>query len=213
MRKHLLGVVAGVSLAISASAASAVTFSFTGVNEADSQSKSFSVGGIGLTVTAGTFSSASNPSNINFSTRRVDRDPDGLGADGVGDGDQVDGSFGNDVLVFTFDQNVILESISFGNVDGNDDFAFGGVSGSSFTRIVNFQDVASSVLVSTFASPAQATGLAFGIGAIGSADNFTIKRLKVSAVSAIPLPPAMLLLGTAIIGLGAISRRRRKAAA
>ena len=207
MKKQLLGVVAAFGLAFFASQASAATFDFTGVNELDSSSKSFSAGGINLTVTAGTFGTASNPSNINFNTRLVDLDPDGLGADGPLDGDQVDGGGGNDVLVFTFDTTVTIDSIVFGNVDSNDDFSFGSVDGASYTRFVNFQDVVSPIAASSFLTLAERTGTAFGIGAIGPFDNFTIKGLTVTAV---PLPAALPLFMGALSLLGFLGWRRKR---
>jgi len=184
--------------------ASASTFNFLGLSGSDTSSLSFNVDGIGLTVTAGTFSSGSNPSSIDFSTRRVDRSVggQGLGVDSSGDAESIDGFAGNDVLVFTFDQEVTIDRIFFGGVDGNDDFAFGDVTGSSFTRIVNFQDVAGSVFTSSFGG--DTAGLGFGIGAIGTADNFSIRGLEVSAV---PLPAAGWML---LAGVGGIAAMRRK---
>ncbi|MEL7545446.1 MAG: hypothetical protein AAGJ84_02270 [Pseudomonadota bacterium] len=194
--------------------ASAATFDFTGDLLAsiapDSDSKVYTVDGITLTVTAGTFPNA-NPSDINFGTRQVDQDFfSGLGADAFGDGDNVDGSFGNDVLVFSFSRAVKFLSIDFGNVDGNDDFAFGSVSGTLFSRIVNFEDVSNAVLVSTFATMDQATGSSFGIGAIGTFDNFTIQGIEVAAV---PIPAALPLFLSGLFGLQWFARRRRKLAA
>jgi len=148
----------------------------------------------------------------------VVQDPDGLGADGgFLESDQIDGKFGNDVLVFTFDQSVIIERVKFGNVDHNDDFAFGTVSYGAFDRIVSFQDIHNPFQLSSIATTQERTGFAFGFGAIGKNDNFTIKKLVVSLAPpqneppAVPLPASgLLLLG----GLGAmvISNRRRRMA-
>ena len=210
MRRQLFGVVAALGLALFSTQASAVTFDFTGTNELDSNVKSFTVDGLTVDVTAGTFSTGSNPSNINFSTRRVDLDPDGLGADGgFFESDQVDGNLGNDVLVFSFSSNVIIDSIIFGNLDGNDDFAFGAVDGSSFLRFVNFQDAISPIAASSFLTLAQRTGSAFGIGAIGWNDNFTIAGLTVSQV---PLPAALPLFMGALSLLGLLGWRRKRVA-
>ncbi|MEM1047678.1 MAG: hypothetical protein AAGL24_16080 [Pseudomonadota bacterium] len=213
MRKLIVGLVASVGIAFAAGQAQAATFGFTGTNELPTGSLSFTIDGITVDVTAGTFPGIGpgpNPSNINFATRLVDQDPDGLGADGILDGDQVDGALGNDVLVFTFSREVFFDEITFGNVDGNDDFAFGSVTGNSFLRFVNFQDVVNPTQVASFTTPDQRRGTSFGIGAIGAADNFTIASISVTAV---PLPPALLLLGSALVGLGFMSRRRRQAAA
>lgn len=201
------------------SAAHAITFSFTGSNLPDAQVRTFSSEGLGLTVTAGKFSSSSNPSTINFAARRVDQDPDGLGVDGSFDSDQIDGKFGNDVLVFTFSEAVVIETVKFGNVDSNDDFAFGTVVGSTFNRIEDFVDISNPFDLSTIATAAQRTGLGFGFGAIGKYDNFTIKNLTVSLATppgneppAVPLPASgLMLLGAVALAGGASARRRRKA--
>lgn len=194
-------------------AASALTYSFTGTNQPFSISEQYRLGGgVTLEVTAGTFSAISNPSTINFALRFVDQDPDGLGvAFPFIDGDQIDGNAGNDVLVFRFNREVTIDTIFFGNVDRNDDFAFGTVVGSTFGRIVNFEDVTRRPFdVSTIAPNDENVGLSFGIGAIGSNDNFTIAGLSVTP-SPIPLPAtgALLLSALGFAAFGA-SRRRRK---
>ncbi|MEM9630349.1 MAG: VPLPA-CTERM sorting domain-containing protein [Pseudomonadota bacterium] len=190
-------------------AANAVTFGFGG-SSPDSHSKFFTSGGIGLTVTAGTFNGP-NPSSINYATRRVDHRNGRLGADGFFDRGQVDGFWGNDVLVFTFDQNVRIDSISFSNVDGDDDFAFGAVAGNLFDRFVNFQDVENIVFTADFLSPASlSVGNSFGIGAIGALDNFRINALTVTAV---PVPAALPLLAGGIGFLGFAGWRRKRSAA
>lgn len=191
-------------------AANAVTFGFGG-SSFDSPSKFFTSGGIGVTVTAGTFSGA-NPSTIDYSTRWVDHNNGRLGADGgLFESGQIDGNAGNDVLVFTFDQNVRIDSIRFSNVDGNDDFAFGAVAGNLFDRFVSFQDVENIVFTADFLSPASlSVGNSFGIGAIGSLDNFRINALTVTAV---PVPAALPLLAGGIGFLGFAGWRRKRSAA
>lgn len=200
---------AAVTAATLGSAANALTNDFTGSNPAPTSTQTYQLGYVTLQVTAGTFSAFSNPSTINFGTRLVDQDPDGLGADAFFDSDQVDGSFGNDVLVFSFSREVTLDTLSFGNVDGNDDFAFGSVAGNSFTRIVSFQDVTGAPFnLSTISPNDENVGLSFGVGAIGSNDNFTIAGLSITP-SPIPLPATgLLLLGA--LGLGAAGSRMRK---
>ncbi|MEM8838393.1 MAG: hypothetical protein AAGE89_09895, partial [Pseudomonadota bacterium] len=83
----------------------------------------------------------------------------------------------------------------------------GSVDGVSFDRVVNFEDVLSTVIVSSFASDPDATGRSFGICAIGGNDNFRIGSITVTAV---PLPAPILMLGAALGGL-MIARRRRRA--
>ena len=204
--KFLAAVAATVAFSTSAFPA---TFDFTGQNLSPASSLSFSDDGIGLTVTAGTFSTASNPSTVNITERNVDQDNNGLGADGAFDGDNIDGFFGNDILIFTFDQEVRLDELRFGGVDGNDDFAFGPVEGLSFFRIVDFQDVTDPLNAASFLTDDQRVGTAFGIGAIGINDNFTVAGMSVIAV---PLPASGLLLGMALLGFGLVRRREEAAA-
>jgi len=159
---------------------------------------------LNVTVYAGTFDSY----GINYRNRLVDIDPNGLGADGSYDSDTVDGSSGNDVLVFAFNQEVRIDSIGFTEVDRNDDFAFGQVSGRTFTRSFNYGDVDRHTDLSAMLSAGARTGLTFGIGAIGTYDNFRVSSITVSAV---PLPASGLLL-LAAMGAGIGVSRRRKAA-
>ncbi|WP_152613077.1 hypothetical protein [Tateyamaria sp. ANG-S1] len=203
---------AGAAFAIAAmgSAASALSVDFTGSDPAPANQLMFDFGNLTLTVTAGTFPRNPNPGNINFNTRLVDQDNDGLGADApFFDSDQIDGFFGNDVLVFSFSREVTLDSILFGNVDGNDDFAFGSVVGSSFSRIVSFQDVPTTSFDLAGISPnGENIGLSFGIGAIGRNDDFTVAGLSFTPTP-IPLPATgFLLLGA--LGLGAAGARMRR---
>ncbi len=209
--KFLASTLVVATTAFSTSALAA-TFDFTGSNLFPASSLSFSDDGIGLTVTAGTFTTASNPSSVNVSRRLVDQDNNGLGADGFLDGDNIDGRFGNDILIFTFDQEVQLDVIRFGGVDGNDDFAFGPVDGLSFFRIVDFQDVTDPLNAATFLTGEQRVGTAFGIGAIGNNDDFTIAGLSVSSVATVPLPASGLLLGMALLGFGLVRRRKQAVA-
>lgn len=199
------------AIALSAGSVNAATFGFQQFQLFDQDSISYDVDGIGLTITAGTFGANTNPSTIDFSTRRVDRDlNDGIGADGgLLEADEVDGFFGNDVLVFSFDTRVRINSVSFApqDIESNDQFAFGSVSGSTFTRVADFTDVSTPFDMSFFGS--DAIGEAFGIGAIGSDDNFSITAMDVAAV---PLPAAGWLLIAGLGGIAAMSRRKTSGA-
>jgi len=210
IKTHVAALAAAATLVLSASGAHAATttFNFNQILIGNRDSISYTIDGIGLTITAGTFSSNSNPSTIDFATRRVSRDfIDGLGADGRRDIDEVDGRNGNDVLVFTFDTLVRVEEIEFSpfDIDGNDDFAFGSVSGGQFDRIVDFQPVSTPFNVNRLGGN---TGVAFGVGAIGRNDNFSITDITVSQV---PLPAAGWMFLTGLGGLAAIRRRQKMA--
>ena len=185
------------------SAASASVISFTGYNLNDTSAVRFGNSDLNVTVRAGTFSG----DRINYRNRLVDIDPNGLGADALGDGDSVDGSYGNDVLTFSFNQEVRIDSISFTEVDWNDDFSFGAVSGRTFEREFSFADVYPNTDLSALLGADARTGLTFGIGAIGGNDNFRVSSITVSAV---PLPASGMLL-LAALGAGIGASRRRKA--
>jgi len=202
--KKTLPMAACAAALLAGSAVSAATIDFTGANLSDRPEATFGTGDLNVTVRAGTF----GDNGINFATRQVDIDPDGLGSDGFLDRDSIDGSFGNDVLTFSFDRLVRIDAIAFVEVDNNDDFAFGSVAGTSFERAFDFAQVFDQTDLSELLSANARTGLTFGIGAIGSNDNFRVAGLNVSTV---PLPASgMMLLGA--LGAGVVLSRRRKAA-
>lgn len=216
----ILAAAACVSLATTAGA---VTLSFVSPSPVLGSSLAFSAGGVGVEVTAGTFDFFPNPSTINFATRNVVQGNGGLGVNGgfLDFNSQVDGALGNDVLVFTFSQSVVLEAASFANVDSNDDFAFGTVVNGEFSRLVDFANVGTTLDLSSIATKAQRTGLSFGIGAIGFLDNFTVTGLNFSVAaqpaasinpSPVPLPASGLMLLGGLVLAGGIARRRRRAA-
>jgi len=185
------------------SAASAAVISFTGYNINDTSAVRFGDSDLNVTVRAGTF----NGNRISYRDRLVDVDRNGLGADARADVDSVDGRSGNDVLTFSFNQAVRIDSIGFTEVDRNDDFSFGAVRGRSYQRELSFADVYRNTDLTALLSTSARTGLTFGIGAIGANDNFRVSSITVSAV---PLPASGLLL-LAAMGAGIGASRRRKA--
>ena len=131
----------------------------------------------------------------------------GMYSSGNGKNKEIDGKNANEAVQFLFDSAVQLVSITFGKVDGNDDFDFYFDDGSGLTEQKDDIDIPNS---GNFAFADLWLGSLFGIGADGKYDNFTIKKIEVAAVTAIPLPAALPLFGAALLGIGFLVRRRRK---
>lgn len=125
----------------------------------------------------------------------------------------VDGRFGNDVLLFSFADQIELTDIYFDNVDRNDQFVFFAVDtmadlgGSIAATFFDITDLYSDEGIFSF-TPAVA-GSIFGIGALQSNDNF---RVEGFAGSVVPLPASALLMLSALGGLVLVGRRRSSAA-
>lgn len=211
--------IAAATLIFAAGTASAATFSFL-ENSADSPSKVFSADGISLTVTSGTFGDADG-SAIDFSERLVDQSKTrGLGSDSSADNSRtIDGKFGNDVLVLTFDRLVTLSSLNLGKIDSKDKYVIGTVNSGNFDFLADNQVATSFVDVTNLYG--SITGTTFAIGAIGNKHNFTVEGLTVAqpslvqisravSVAPVPLPASSLLLIAGIGGLVAAQRKSRK---
>jgi len=172
-----------------------------------SKSFGFSEDGIGLSV----FTGRQDGSNV--ATNSYDwlyqSNGNGLGmySSGNGKNKEIDGKNANEAVQFLFDTAVQLVSITFGKVDGNDDFDFYFDDGSGLTEQQDDIDIPNG---GTFAFADLWMGTLFGIGADGKHDNFTIKKIEVAAVTAVPLPAALTLFGAAVFGMGYMTRRRRK---
>jgi hypothetical protein len=110
-------------------------------------------------------------------------------------------------LNFTFDREVTLDiyDIAFNLVDENDNTGFAlYVDGSS---VYNF---AFSGMRTEYYTNNEWTGTTFGIFS-NSYRGFTIEELAVTGeVSAVPVPAAVWLFGSGLIGLMAVARRKRK---
>jgi hypothetical protein len=201
--------------------ANAVSFDFTGASLPSADLRSFTADGLTLTVTAARFHGGPSPSEIILGKRTVDLMTDGLGVGDPFDNTAIDGKWGNDILILSFSEQVTIDAIHFNRVDGNDEFAFGHVDGLTFSRVVDFEPARSTVNAATFATFIERTGQTMGIGAIGRNDNFTLAGLEVSleeraapaaatAANTIPLPPTILMLGAALLGLGLARRRSNR---
>ncbi|WP_308911220.1 PEPxxWA-CTERM sorting domain-containing protein [Pseudokordiimonas caeni] len=218
--------------ALMAVPASATTFDFTGGGNTRTTSLYFSEDGIGLTVTAGYF----DGDNVNqyYVTPAVGHYSPGLGVDwdtdtGKWDSDEdpdheVDGDNRNDLLIFTFDQEVELEEIQFSMWDaewkwshqsgwylkeGNDEFTL--FSSNPWDNLgTNYNpDSVNGNGVAVYAFNSGWVTDKFGVGASDSDDEFKIKSLTVSAItSGIPEPATwlMMIMGFGLVGIA--SRRR-----
>ncbi|MEM7061284.1 MAG: VPLPA-CTERM sorting domain-containing protein [Pseudomonadota bacterium] len=197
--KVLKSIFAAAVLAFGAApAANAVSFDLTG--SGNFSSYDLTSGGLTLTVSPASFIDLTNtiigPDGNDVVTRRSG----GTGIDrGFLDGGQIDGRLGNDLLVLTFDQKVVFNSVTFGAVDGNDDFDLA-IDGIFVLEDIN---IAAS---NPFLFAAGTMGTVLGIGADGLNDDFRVKAIDVTAI---PLPAGFLLL---LSGMGAIAFvGRRKA--
>lgn len=215
---------AAMSFCLTAGLASSATFDFMS-KDADSASKTYTVDGVTVTVTTGTFKKK-NGSEIKLDTRDVKSSKkNGLGSNGAGDKAVIDGRKGNDVIIFTFDQVVAIDTVTFGKLDGKDRFAFGTVDEGKFNRIVTKRKVTETFDIDeTFGTLA---GTSFAIGALGKRHNFTIETLSVfipsedakaqqsrtsstaSNMPAVPLPAAGMMLLAGLAGMTALRRLTR----
>ncbi|WP_373085180.1 VPLPA-CTERM sorting domain-containing protein [Sneathiella sp.] len=224
MKSLLTGIAAAAVLTFAAVGAQAsTTFNFGG-NGGLAASYAFSEDGIGLTATPGEFQSSTIGSET-VSTpgaARVGQYAGGLGVSNPWYFDQheVDGLINNDVVIFSFDQKVSLETVAFTYFDdevswnwkqgwhsaGNDEFS--GFLDTDNDGLLNL------VGINFDANPFNAGGIIgklFGIGAWDNNDDFKIKSMTVSAV---PLPAALPLYGAGLAVMGFVGwRKRRKAAA
>jgi len=208
-------IAAAAVLLVSTVTANAATFDLTG-NGGLASSYNYSVDGIGLTVEGVRFQASGSTSSA-----QVGQYSNGLGVTSHGgDSHQVDGANRNDMVVFSFDQDVTLESVTFNYVDGNDDFTFffdgnadGDFTDGADSRYLN-TDIPGSSSPSTYTFLSTWIGQTFGIGAYGSGDNFKIKSVSVEpTLSVVPLPAALPLYGAGVAILGFMGWRRKRNAA
>jgi hypothetical protein len=172
-----------------------------------SKSFDFSQDGIGLSAFTGRQDGSNVTTNVNDWLYQSNSNGLGMYSSGNGKNKEIDGKNANEAVKFLFDTAVQLVSITFGKVDSNDDFDFYFEDGSGLSEQQDDIDIPNS---RTYGFADLWIGKLFGIGADGRHDNFTIKKIEVAAVTAIPLPAAFPLFGAALLGIGYIARRRRK---
>ena len=182
------------------------------------------VPGLDLNVLAGTFSNGNvvtrdaSGSNQDFVTRTT---AGGLGVrnndEGGGSDQSVDGSGNNDILLFSFNQVVRLISVSFTEVDGNDDFSFffddDSIAGDGVNQLVywgvdtDIPDDNSYEFVNIW------DRTFFGIGARDTNDNFRVSGLRIAYFvdedpNDVPTPAGLPLFAAGLLAFGYFSRRR-----
>ena len=110
----MAGTAAAAIIALSAMSAHANTIFNLGDSSPGDYSLNYSLDGIGLTVTGGTFSSSTLGSETVSTGALVTRDTTGIGIQSaLNENPVIDGDNGNDVAIFSFDQAVTLISVTF----------------------------------------------------------------------------------------------------
>jgi hypothetical protein len=208
---------AAIATALSTTSASALTttIEFGGATALGTPSLVFTGGGLTVTATPYVTDDARNlvdaSTAVVNSTKNVFGKPNkgGLGeSNAPGDTDhRIDGAIlRNDLVGLVFNKAVKLKSVRFSEVDGSDVFDFytsPGVAGYVFSAATPFP------IAEYIFGGGGVIGSFFGFGATDKLSDYKIRSVTVSAV---PLPPAALLLVTGLFGIGALGRRRTKSA-
>ena len=170
-----------------------------------------SQGGLDLNITPDTIS---NTNDLNGEQDIfLTQGQNGLGVDNRNcflffcDSNQLDGFGSNDIALFSFSKDVTIESFTLLDSDSNDDLSLFG--GPSFSFLGEFRIPGSNVIDFAGLSSALLTGDVFGIAAIGGNDNFRIAGVSVS-YDAVPVPAALPLMLTGLVGLGLFGRRAKR---
>ncbi len=208
--KKLFAAVFALVLSSATAQAATIDFDFRG-NGGLAPSYTFTQSGVSVTATAASFTGTGDVSTSPH--YKVGQYWGGLGMSRKWDNShEVDGKYGNDLIVFDFDRTVTLESVSFTHVDRDDGFSFffdAGADGSLDSDNLGFNvDIPES---GTYSFAKVWTGDLFGIGAydgtIFNTDDFKISGISVSVV---PLPAALPLFGAGLLVTGFIAHRRKR---
>ena len=210
IKKYLTGVATAAALLLSASVANAATASFTSGNGTHVGNTYEFTGSDGTDVTASVLSGG------DWSGGTLQQFGGGLGicsstrqSGSCREDHEVDGSQGNEAVRLTFESEVYLNTIYFDYVGSNDDFNYR-VDGGSW----GYEDIVGPYHGNdghyTFSLPGL-LGTVFDIAAWYSNDDFKLRGVEYTAVSAVPLPPAVLMFGAALLGLGWVKRRKQAA--
>ncbi len=215
MKKLMTGVVTAAALLVSVSAANAATswfssgngnhvgntYEFTGSDGTDHTASVLNGWNGGIQFFGGTLQQSVNGLNIcNGSTYY---------GGCYGDDHEIDGYY-NEGVNLTFEKEVQVEKIYFTYVDSNDYFWFN-VDDGSWSNM-NIPGIG----FTSFTFAPSVTGTSFDIAAVydgfWGTDNFKLKGVEYT-VSSVPLPPAVLMFGAALLGLGWVKRRKQAQAA
>lgn len=186
-----------VAFAVSAVAAQAATFNFTGAPNSNNPSLSYTVDGIGLTVTAQSYLFGA-PLTVNTAAEGL-----GVRTSGLDNSNQIDGFGVAEVLIFSFDREVELKSVAFSLVHRLDTFSF-------FVGADTPWDLTEVSFASDFDLSGY-TGTVFGIGTINPLSAFRIASIEAvdAAPAPVPVPAAAFALMGGLGALTALRRRRR----
>lgn len=162
------------------------------------------VNDIDLTITTGVFSNNSGLITIADSGSNNNRSSfefsDGLGViGGKDDNNEIDGEGQNDIVIFSFSEQVSFLGLEFGNVDRQDDFHFGLVDEDTFLRTLTDTRISSN----NFILSTGLVGTTFAVGAVERNDSFTLNSISITPV---PEPSTITVF---ILGFICILRLRR----
>ena len=196
---------------LSAGGASAATFDFTGGPGRENGSFAYALDGLSLTVSGAAF----DASGIWGYGGLVGDWDTGLGLrTSSRDSHTVDGNGHDELLLFSFSEDVRLSSVSFSYADSDDDFTLFADSTAGFANVGAWR-LAPTGSIAAFDFQTMWTGSVFGIGAAGSNDEFKIRSVTVERLLAdpnqpavVPLPPTFALMAAAAAGLLLVGRRR-----
>jgi hypothetical protein len=177
---------AGALMSAVAGAASATTYTF------NNNGTVFTVDGIKLTVTTVTGTVSNNGSGLGNARSGVESGS--MNSDAINEG--------KDKLIFTFDKAVKLTSMTMtswenGNLLDQADVTYNGVT----TRLPNTGPNF------TFSYPTYVSS--FTVTARGSGTAFRVGSLSVTGQPAVPVPAAAWLMGSGLVGLAGLARRRK----